>query len=129
MLVSEVLIMPVEYSEVTTSAPSTMMISCPKSSPNRLMLAACALISAVTWAAIAFATAGGAPAKRPSPLLTRIRCSVLPQLNRAPMPTQTTTSANSVQYVDRTDRILVNSELSVPKNPARPDGRDETAPP
>ena len=38
--VSEVLIIPVEYSEVIVSAPSTMMISCPMSSPNRLMLAA-----------------------------------------------------------------------------------------
>src|SRR5215470_18330510 len=36
------------------------------------------------------------------------------------MPIVITIIAKSVQYVDRTDRILVNSERSVPPNPARP---------
>src|SRR5215831_18509971 len=36
------------------------------------------------------------------------------------MPMVITIIAKSVQYVDRTDRILVNSERSVPPNPARP---------
>jgi hypothetical protein len=34
--VSDVLIMPVEYSEVIVSAPSTAITSCPMSSPIRL---------------------------------------------------------------------------------------------
>src|SRR5215471_9198084 len=36
------------------------------------------------------------------------------------MPIVITIIAASVQWVDRTDRILVNSERSVPPNPARP---------
>src|ERR1022692_1450429 len=58
--VSDVLIIPVEYSELIVSAPSTMMISCPMSSPNRLMLAAEEWI----WAETAAATPGGTCAPR-----------------------------------------------------------------
>src|SRR5215831_7408879 len=36
------------------------------------------------------------------------------------MPMVITIIAKSVQYVDRTDRILVSSERSAPPNPARP---------
>src|SRR5215470_9936290 len=36
------------------------------------------------------------------------------------MPIVITIIAKSVQYVDRTDRILVSSERSAPPNPARP---------
>jgi hypothetical protein len=45
-----------------------------------------------------------------------------PQLASAPTPIVTTTRASSDQYVDRTDRILVNSERSVPRKPACPAG-------
>src|SRR5215469_10206935 len=45
------------------------------------------------------------------------------------MPTQATTSASKVQYVERTERILVNSDRTVPKNPARPAGCRPTFPP
>ena len=49
MVVSEVLIMPVEYSDVIVSAPSTTMISWPISSPNRLMRPRADLISCSRW--------------------------------------------------------------------------------
>src|SRR5260370_30796049 len=43
------------------------------------------------------------------------------------MPTVTKTRAIRDQYVDRTDRTLVNSERSAPANPARPAGRGTPA--
>ena len=43
---SEVLIIPIEYSEVMVSAPSTAMMSWPRISPNRLRWVA----FAISWA-------------------------------------------------------------------------------
>jgi hypothetical protein len=40
---SDVLIMPVEYSDVIVIAPSTAMTSWPRISPNRLVSVACAM--------------------------------------------------------------------------------------
>ena len=48
--VSEVLIMPVEYSEVMVSAPSTAMTSWPRISPNMLNSVARDLIRTASWA-------------------------------------------------------------------------------
>ena len=51
--------MPVEYSDVITRAPSTMMISWPSSNPNRLTFTAFALTSAVTCAMCCARSPGG----------------------------------------------------------------------
>src|SRR5689334_5819134 len=47
----------------------------------------------------------------------------------APIPMLITTSTSSVHQVERTERILVNSERSVPPSPARPDGGGSTGAP
>ena len=44
----------------------------------------------------------------------------------APMPMLIASSTISVHQVERTERILVNSERRVPPNPARPDGAGST---
>ena len=73
--VSEVRIMPVEYSEVIVSAPSTAMTSWPRISPNRLLL-------------------GARRSPGPMPAGARRR---RPALASAPMPMVTTIIASSVQ--------------------------------
>src|SRR6202012_2032967 len=52
--------------------------------------------------------------------------AAVPALMAAPIPTLTTSMTSSVQYVDLTERILVNSERSAPPNPARPEGGGST---
>src|SRR5215471_11489889 len=94
---SEVRIIPVEYSEVMVSAPSAAMTSWPTYRPARLC-----------W------VASNSAALIPS------GCDAVPALARAPMPMQTTIRANRVQYVERVDRILVNSDRSASAKPARP---------
>ena len=70
---SEVRIIPVEYSEVMVSAPSTAMTSWPTYSPARLC-----------WVA---------SKSGPSPW----GCEAVPAVDSAPIPTVTTTRASSVQ--------------------------------
>src|SRR5690242_16708441 len=94
---SEVRIIPVEYSEVIVSAPSAAMTSWPTYRPARLC-----------WVASKLAA------------LIPSGCDAVPALARAPMTIQTTISASRVQYVERVDRILVNSERSASAKPARP---------
>src|SRR5581483_238117 len=108
--VSDVLIIPVEYSAVSTSAPNTTMTSCPrKNNPATLI-----------WVASKVA---------------RSEAEVCDQLAdtpaemAAPIPMLITTSTSSVHQVERTERILVNSERSVPPSPARPDGGGSTGAP
>src|ERR1039457_1301440 len=50
-----------------------------------------------------------------------------PRQASAPIPTVTMTRASSVQYVERTERILVNSERRAPPKPARPAGAGRAA--
>src|SRR5262249_7580280 len=90
-------IIPVVYSEVMVSAPSTAMTNWPRYRPARLC-----------WVASKVA------------LLISLACDAAPALARAPMPAQTTTRASRVQYVDRVDLILVNSDRSASPKPARP---------
>ena len=78
-----------------TSTPSTPMISWLMYSPPRL----CAVAS------------------KPGP---GCPCVATPQLASAPKPTVTTTRDSSVQYVERTERILVNSDRNAPANVAFP---------
>src|SRR5580704_18160600 len=52
--------------------------------------------------------------------------AAVPPVMAAPIPMLTASSTSSVQYVERTERILVNSERSVPPKPARPDGGGRT---
>src|SRR5690242_17073091 len=107
--VSDVLIIPVEYSAVSTIAPSTTMTSWPrKKSPAML-----------TWVASKVAR---------SEALVCDQLDATPAEMAAPIPTLITTSTSSVHQVERTERILVNSERSVPPSPARPDGGGRTAP-
>src|SRR5215831_13484583 len=94
---SVVRIIPVVYSEVMVSAPSTAMTNWPRYRPARLC-----------WVASKVA------------LLISLACDAAPALSRAPMPTQTTTRASRVQYVERVDLILVNSDRSASPKPARP---------
>src|SRR5215469_12234492 len=94
---SVVRIIPVEYSEVIVSAPSTAMTSWPTYRPARLCWVASKLAGLTPWG-----------------------CDAVPALARAPMPTQTTTRASRVQYVDLVDLILVNSDRSASPKPARP---------
>src|SRR5215469_5360385 len=94
---SVVRIIPVEYSEVMVSAPSTAMTSWPTYRPARLCWVASKLVGLTPWG-----------------------CDAVPAQARAPMPTQTTMRANRVQYVDRVDLILVNSDRSASPKPARP---------
>src|SRR5580698_4277560 len=101
LVVSVVRIMPVEYSELMTSTPRTPMISCPMYSPARL----CRVGSK-------YGPCGPCAA---------------PALASAPKPTTTTNIASSVQYVDRTDRILVNSDRSAPANVTRPAERGRSS--
>src|SRR6516165_851987 len=101
LVVSVVRIMPVEYSELMTSTPRTPMISCPMYSPARL----CRV---------------GSKSGPCGP------CAA-PVLASAPKPTTTTNIASSVQYVDRTDRILVNSDRSAPANVTRPAERGRSS--
>ena len=72
--VSEVRIIPVEYSEVTVSAPSTTMISWPRIRPARLR-----------WVA-----------SKPGPWIPLPR-ETAPTQASAPIPIVTTTRAMSVQ--------------------------------
>ena len=105
--VSEVLIIPVEYSAVSTIAPSTTMTSWPrKKSPAML-----------AWVASKVARSVGDVCDQ---------LAAVPALIAAPIPMLTTSSTSSVQYVERTERILVNSERSVPPKPARPEGGGRT---
>jgi hypothetical protein len=84
--------MRVPYSEVITRAPITTMISSPKLAvPPRLI----AVGSKDAWAALDL-LAAASPMAAASP------------------PTK---NVASVIQVDRTERILVNSESSVPGNP------------
>src|SRR5580704_7158301 len=101
LVVSVVRIMPVEYSELITSTPSTPMISCPMYRPARLCRA-------------------GSKSGPCGP------CAA-PALASAPNPTTTTNIASSAQYVDRTDLILVNSEHSAPANVTRPAERGRSS--
>src|SRR5579859_6821892 len=99
MTVSDVLIIPVEYSDVMISAPSTTMMSWPRNTrPNRL-----------------FWTGSNVALSEADRLL---QCDLVTAAISAPSPTLTTTSASSVQYVDRTDLILVHSDRSTPPSPA-----------
>src|SRR5690242_13334426 len=108
--VSEVLIIPVEYSEVITIAPSTTMTSWPrKKSPAML-----------TWVASKVARSDAEVCDQ---------LAATPAEMAAPIPTLITNSTSSVHQVERTERILVNSERSVPPSPARPDGGGRTAAP
>src|ERR1700735_335589 len=52
--------------------------------------------------------------------------AAVPALIAAPIPMLTASSTSSVQYVERTERILVNPERSVPPKPARPEGGGRT---
>src|SRR6185437_13963128 len=107
--VSDVLIIPVEYSAVTTSAPSTTMTSWPrKKSPAML-----------TWVASKVARSAAEVCDQ---------LAATPAEMAAPIPTLITTSTSSVHQVERTERILVNSERSVPPSPARPDGGAKDGP-
>src|SRR6516162_11046220 len=98
--VSEVRIIPVEYSDVIVSAPSTAMISWPnsKKAPSEACVAS------------VLALFHG--------LLCRLDAMAKPAM--AAKPTLTMTIAAIVQYVERTERSLVNSERIVPASPARP---------
>ena len=108
--VSEVLIIPVEYSEVSTIAPNTTMTSWPrKNSPATL-----------TWVASKVARSDAEVCDQ---------LAATPAQMAAPIPTLTTTSTSSVHQVERTERILVNSERSVPLRPARPDAGGRTGAP
>src|SRR6266851_7986939 len=94
---SDVRIIPVAYSEVMVSAPSAAMMSWPTYRPARLC-----------WVA-----------SKPA-LLTPLGCDAVPALARAPIPMHTTIRANRVQYVERVDLILVNSERSASAKPTCP---------
>ena len=83
-LVSDVLIMPVEYSEVMVSAPSTAITSCPTSRPIRLP-------GTAPDRALASADA------RSTALAAPLTWAAWPALNNAPMPTQTMIITSSVQ--------------------------------
>src|SRR5512142_1096213 len=108
--VSDVLIIPVEYSAVSTSAPSTTMTSWPrKNSPAML-----------TWVASKVAR---------SAAVVWDQLAATPAEMAAPIPMLITNSTSSVHQVERTERILVNSERSVPPSPARPDGGGSTGAP
>src|SRR5215472_11915044 len=96
---SEVRIIPVEYSEVMVSAPSAAMTSWPTYRPARLCWVPSKPAGLIPWG-----------------------CVAVPAQASAPMPMQTTIRANRVQYVERVDRILVNSDRSASANPARPVG-------
>src|ERR1022692_5263676 len=50
-----------------------------------------------------------------------------PRQASVPIPMVTMTRASSVQYVERTERILVNSERRAPPKPARPAGAGRVA--
>src|ERR1019366_9511109 len=52
---------------------------------------------------------------------------IAPTQESVPIPTVTMTRASSVQYVERTERILVNSERRAPPKPARPAGAGRAA--
>jgi hypothetical protein len=100
MLASVVRIDPVEYSEVTISAPMTPTTNWERNTPvweNR---------TGSNWAR----SAGPRPAQRPA--------SMLETSAERPMPA-TTTTARAIQ-VDRTDRSLVHSERMTCRIPARP---------
>ena len=101
--VSDVLIIPVEYSAVSTSAPNTTMTSWPrKNNPATLI-----------WVASKVARSDAEVCDQ---------LAATPAEMAAPIPTLITTSASSVHQVERTERILVNSERSVPLEPG-PAGR------
>src|SRR5215467_9496521 len=95
--VSEVRIIPVEYSEVMVSAPSAAMTSWPTYRPARLCWVPSKPAGLIPWG-----------------------CVAVPAQASAPMPMQTTIRANRVRYVERVDLILVNSDRSASANPARP---------
>ena len=103
--VSDVRIIPVAYSEVMVSTPSTAMTSWPKYRPNELR-----------WVG-----------SKPGPSCFTLWAA--PALASAPKPIVMTTRASSVQYVDLVDLILVNSDRTEPMKPARPDGRGSGAAP
>src|SRR6516164_8858237 len=92
--VSEVRIIPVEYSDVIVSAPSTAMISWPNSKkpPSEACVAS----------------------------IPALFAGLLCRLFAIAKPAMTMTIAAIVQYVERTERSLVNSERIVPASPARP---------
>src|SRR5215471_7177522 len=94
---SEVRIIPVEYSDVMVSAPSTAMTSWPTYRPARLCWVPSNCAGLIPWG-----------------------CAAVPTQASAPMPMQTTIRASRVQYVERVDRILVNSDRSASAKPARP---------
>src|SRR5215470_3032456 len=94
---SEVRIIPVEYSEVMVSAPSAAMTNWPTYRPARLCWVASKPAGLIPWG-----------------------CDAVPMQATAPMPMQTTIRASRVQYVERAERILVNSDRSASANPARP---------
>src|SRR5581483_9520946 len=107
--VSEVRIIPVEYSEVIAMAPKTTMISWPRMMPKR-----------ERWVRSSWASCAAVA----SPWLAR------PQLPSTLMPMVTTVAEPSVHMVERTDRILVHSERSAPPKPARPEaGGSAVSPP
>src|SRR5690348_14846008 len=107
--VSDVLIIPVEYSAVTTSAPSTTMTSWPrKKSPAML-----------TWVASKVARSAAEVCDQ---------LAATPAEMAAPIPTLIANKTSSVHQVERTERILVNSERSVPPSPARPAGGARAGP-
>jgi hypothetical protein len=89
-------IIPVEYSDVIVSAPSAAMISWPRYRPSRLRFV-------------------GSKYRPPA---STLRAAA--KLASAPMAMVITTRASSTQYVERVERILVNSDRSAPPNPARP---------
>src|SRR5260370_40578599 len=107
MAVSDVRIMPVEYSDVMFSAPSTTITSWLRMRPARLVAVASKFSR--------------------SPGDTWFQCEAVPQLKSAPRPTVTTITASSVQYVDLTERSLVNSERSAAARPTRPRGAGRAA--
>src|SRR5450631_2765983 len=104
MAASVVRMDPVEYSEVTTSAPSTPTTNCEMNSPvweNR---------TGSNWA------------RSTGPRFAHRVASTLETRAERPMPA-TTMTAREIQ-VDRTDRNFVHSDRMAWRSPARPDSVD-----
>ena len=92
--------MPVEYSPVMTSTPSTPIASSAKCQPP-----------------IARST-GSKP--RRSPWLIWFQCAICTAENRIPMPAIAITATSSDQRVDRSDQSLVHSERATRSCVTRP---------
>src|ERR1051326_7865606 len=98
--VSEVRIIPVEYSDVMLMAPITAIISWPSSKKaisDAWVASVPGLFCGLLWMLFAM----------PNPAM-------------AAMPTLTMIRAARVQQVERTERSLVNSEATPPHSPAGP---------